>query len=133
MSNVYAFPVDGITVPCFVFGYPEQMTVKTTFQRGSDEAVYPVWFVIGQGATSTVDVRNQLSAAWDGAGDVITALDGNHAFGAVDTRDPKIEPVSVGGVGYIAIRFDCYVMSSGAMSMSAVMDGLAALITTAGL
>jgi hypothetical protein len=132
-SNVYAWPTDGITVPCFVFGYPETIQPKVTFNRGGDEAQFPLWYILGAGQTSTKGVRDQVSAALGSMNDVITALDGDHAFGAVDTRGPKIESVNSGSITYISLRFDCYVLTSGAMNMSAIMDGLAALVTAAGL
>jgi hypothetical protein len=133
MSNVYEWPADSVTVPAFVMGYPENIMPKMTFGRGGDEADYPVWYVVGQGQTSSKDVRDQLSLALGNAADVITVLDGVHSFGAVDTTTPHIQPVNVGTVPFIAIRFDCHVMTSGPMNMSAIMDGLATLLRTAGL
>lgn len=133
MSNVYAWPVDSITVPCFVFGFPESIVPKVTFNRGGDQALFPLWYVVGQGTTSTKDVRDLLSVALGNMNDVITALDGNHSFGATDTRDPKVEYVNSGAISYVSLRFDCYVLASGPMNMSAIMDGLALLLTNAGL
>lgn len=137
MSRVYAWPMDAITVPCFIFGFPEDINPKITFNRGGDEAVFPLWYVVGPAQTSTETVRDQLSVALGGANDVIGILDGNRAFGAVDTRGPQIEVVNLGPperlIQYVSLRFDCYVLTSGDMNMSNIMDGLAALITAAGL
>ena len=132
-SNVYAFPIDGITVPAIVVAYPDSMTFDTTFGRGSDSLVLPLLFIIGPGQTSTKDVRDQLSAIIAGAGGIKAALDGNYAWGSVRVADAKIEPVSWGAVAYIAAVFQLDIVTPGAMDLSAIMDGVAALCTAAGL
>ena len=133
MSNVYPFPIDGITVPAIVIGYPDSMAFDRTFARGSDELVVPVWFIVGPGQTSTKDVRDALSAILADSTSIKSALDGTKSFGTVRVSDVKIETVASGSVSYIAARFDVDVITSGAMNLSAIMDGLAALCSAAGL
>jgi hypothetical protein len=132
-SQVYPWPVDGITVPAIVVGYPDSMTFDLTFGRGGDSLVLPLWFVIGQGQTSTKDVRDQLSTVIGAAPSIKSTLDGDYAWGTVRVADVKIEGVTSGGISYIAALFNLDIMTPGAMDLTTIMDGVADLCTTAGL
>lgn len=104
-KRAYAWPVDSITVPCVVVGYPEELDFDMTFVRGSDRAVFPVYFVVGR-ATDRV-ARDQLSAVISGASGIKEVLDTSlsEVAQASRTTDCKITTMSVAGVEYIAAVF----------------------------
>ena len=131
-STVYPFPPPGIATPAIVIGYPEVIDLQTTFGRGSDTLEIPVWFVVAdQGVTA--QARDALSAVL-GAGQTIAGvLSSVSAWGTSNCGGARIEPLKVGGIDYLAVKFDVECSTSGPVNLSAVMDGLAALCTAAGL
>ncbi len=131
-SNVYAFPPPGIAVPAVVVGYPEKLDLQATFGRGSDELLFPVWFIVAdQGVT--VAARDALSVVLASGTTIANVLSTVATWGASNCGTAHIEPLTVGGTAYLAVKFDVDVATSGAMDLSAIMDGLAALVTAAGL
>ncbi len=107
--NVYPYPIESIAVPCTVIGYPERIDFDNTFGRGSDRADVPLWVIVGK--TGTADARDALSTLIADASSVKSALDGQHAFGAVRVTDASIQEIAVGGVTYMAVKFSCDVIS----------------------
>jgi hypothetical protein len=106
--DVYAWPVDSITVPCVVVGYPSEILFDLTFQRGGDELTVPVWYVVGD--TSTKDARDRLSTIVGDASSVKSALDGAQAFGDVRVVSAAVERITVGSIAYLAVRFDAEII-----------------------
>ena len=107
-TNAYAWPVESVTVPCFVVGYPTSIDFDMTFKRGGDTFILPVWQIVGKGTTKTA--RDALSAALTGVGSVKEALDGAQSFGDVRVTDAAIESITIAGVEYVGIRFTCEVI-----------------------
>jgi hypothetical protein len=110
-QRTYAWPADSISVPCAVVGYPTRLDFDASFQRASDEAVFPIWFIVG--AVAEKAARKALSDVITGATGIKNSLDGNLA-GAVQTArvtDCVIETIDVGGVPYLSARFDLEVLS----------------------
>jgi hypothetical protein len=103
----YAWPVESITVPCAVVGYPSRIDFDLTMNRGADTWVVPVWYVVGK--TGTEDARNALSDILNEAGSVKALLDGAHTFGDVRVTGAEISELVVTGVSYVAAKFDCEV------------------------
>ena len=112
-ARVYAWPVESVTPPCVVVGYPKTIDFDATFGRGSDTAVFPMWFLAGK--VSTKQARDALSAVISGAAGIKATLDGALTVGTTtaDVRitDCTIEEVTVAAVVYLAARFDCEVVS----------------------
>lgn len=109
VSQVYAYPVESVTVPCAVVGYPTEIEFDLTFQRGGDRVELPVWFIVGK--TGTKDARDRLSVVLADATSVKDSLDGSQSFGSVRVTDASIEEVTVSGVAYLSARFDVEVLS----------------------
>lgn len=105
--NNFPWPVDSITVPCTVVGYPSMIGLGITYGRGADAFTYPIWHIVGR--SNTIDARDNLSAALTGAASVWTALTGKQTFGAnvvdVMVHDPDIATITVSGVEYIGLKF----------------------------
>lgn len=107
VANVYDFPVESITVPCAVVGYPTAWPFDATFgQVGVGFAVLPLWFVVGK--TNTEDARNALSDVLSGAGSVKALLDACTAYD-VRVTSAEVAEITVAGVAYLAAKFDCEV------------------------
>jgi hypothetical protein len=101
--NVYAWPVESVTVPCVVVGYPSDIELGITFGRGADAATFPVWVVVGR--TGTKDARDALSSAITGSSDVHDALTGAHAFGDVDVQSVSVESITIAAVEYVGLKY----------------------------
>ena len=110
-TRAYAIPEDNVEVPCMVVGYPDEINYDMTFRDGSDEATFPVWFLVGL----VVDraARKSLSDIIGSAPSIKAALDGNLG-GVVQTarvERVRIETATVGSVQYLAARFDLNVVT----------------------
>jgi hypothetical protein len=104
VPNVYAWPVESVTVPCVLVDFPT-LDFDQTMGRGADEWVVPLLYLTGK--TGTKDYRDALS-------DIIpvlkAALDGTHTFGDVRVTTASVTTVTVGAVAYPAVKFDCEVI-----------------------
>lgn len=103
--RAYAWPSDSVSVPCAVVGYPENIDFDTTFVRGSDSAVIPLWFVVGR--TSDRTARDEISRVITGANSIKETLDGDLS-GAVQTArvtDCQVEEITIEGIKYISAKF----------------------------
>jgi hypothetical protein len=111
--RVFAWPVEDVTPPCVVVGYPTSIDFDLTMDRGSDMAVFPVWYVVGKVAGK--QARDALSAIITGAAGIKNALDGPLTVGS-STADVRVtdctpETITVAAVPYLAARFDCEVIT----------------------
>lgn len=111
MDRVYAWPSDGVTVPCAVVGYPTAIDFDTTFGRGSDRAVFPVYVLVGRVADQ--NTRDVLSGIVTGATGIKDALDGTLGGAVQSARvtDMKVEAVTVQGVEFLSATFELEVFS----------------------
>lgn len=104
-----AWPAESVQPPMVVVGYPESIDFDVTFKRGADKCTIPVYFVVGK--LTTRAARDAISAVIAGAGSVKELLDGNLG-GKVQTlrvTDCRPESIKIGGVDYLAARFDAEV------------------------
>jgi hypothetical protein len=104
--RVYPWPTDSPQIPCVVIGYPEEIDFDATFNRGSDKATFPLYYMAGKVSDRTA--RDQLSDIITGATGFKDALDGD-LDGAVNSAyvvNCKIQELSVNGVNYLTARFD---------------------------
>lgn len=104
--RVYDYQTDNVAVPAAVVGLPDELTYDHTMQRGKDQAVFPVYVLVGK--VSDRAARDKLAAYCDGTGaasvSVKAALDG---IGGNVTRVESVTfgQVTVGGVEYLAAIF----------------------------
>jgi len=104
-DRAYAWPVESVSPPCVVVGYPKELDFDVTFTRGSDRALFPVYVIVGK--VSDRSARDVLSNVITGATGIKDALDGDLG-GEVSTarvQDCQIEDVNVAGVAYLAAVF----------------------------
>jgi hypothetical protein len=101
--QVYAYPVESVTVPCVIIAYPTRMDFDVSFQRGGDELELPVFVLVGK--TSTQDARDRLSTLLGDASSIKSAFDGAQSFGDVRVTNASIEEVTVAAVTYLAAKF----------------------------
>jgi hypothetical protein len=102
VPQTYAFPVEAVTVPCVVVGYPDVV-------YDHDVWTLPVYFLVG--APDRVEARDALSLILTEAASIKEAFDGAHAWGDVRVTDASIEEVKVSAVSYLAARFNVEVLS----------------------
>ena len=107
ITNAYDRPVEAITVPCAVVGYPEQINFDMSFAGGIDSWVFPVWYVVGKSTQD--DALDALSAYLEGTGSLKTALDGSHTWGDARATSAEVTELTVSGVTYLAVKYDCEV------------------------
>lgn len=103
VTNVYAYPVESVTVPCAVVGYPKAIDFDMTFGRGGDSCTLPVYFVVGR--TMTKDARDRLSTILADATSIKSALDGSQSFGSVRVMNAQITDISFGDISYLSAEF----------------------------
>lgn len=108
--RVYPWPIQNVNPPCIVIGYPDDDIVfDSTFHRGSDEVVFPVYYVVGQ--TADKNARDLLSEIIQS--DFKEALDGNlgGAVNASTVRSARIVEYVSGDITYLAARFNVEIFS----------------------
>lgn len=114
-GSAFGWPINNVTPPAVVVGYPTDIRPNTTFKGASHELVIPVWFIAG--AAVDLSSRNAISAALDGATGLRAALEGGggNLGGTVSdilTEDGKIVYWSAqDGTEYVALRFDIEVLA----------------------
>lgn len=103
VANVYDFPVESVTVPAVVVGWPESIDFVQSFSPERDTWEVPVWFMAGK--SNTEDARNAVSDALNTMRQLLNDVTDYdvHVTGA------SIAEVSVSGVAYLAAKFDCEV------------------------
>ena len=104
-KNVYAYPVESVTVPCIVVGYPKTIDFDAVFVRGGDHVGLPVWFVVGK--TGTKDARDGLSLILADASSVKSAFEGTQSFAqTIRVTDAEIAEITIAGVDYLGAKFN---------------------------
>jgi hypothetical protein len=114
--NVFSYPVDSITPPGGVIGYPESITYDETYQQG--EMMFnnlPVWLVTGR--TDSESARNQASEWTDpqGGNSVKKFLDTTSYSSCDDVQvgTATFDTFSVGAIEYLVVIFDVTVTGEG--------------------
>ena len=108
---MYPFPAESVAPPCWVVGYPTEIEYDSVFARGSDRAVYPLWYVIPR--NDPLSARDALSAVIAGAESVKLLLDGTLGSVVQTCRVTDCQPdfIEIGGVPLAAARFTLEVYS----------------------
>lgn len=116
VEKAWAWPFEKAAPGDAVVGYPTRIEFSKTFQRGSDEALVPVFIIAGiAGEEATLEVLDRLVG--DGNRSVKTVLEaGDHGgldevLSYLHVREGAIDGVKLGGVIYAALRMDCEVKS----------------------
>lgn len=104
-------PSEGLRAGDAVVGYPQDpIDVTTTFRRGQDHCVVPVWVLCGQSQSS--ETRVAVSALI-GSGSVVAAIEGySGTWSSVRVATVRIETFTpTNGNEQLAVRFDVDVIS----------------------
>jgi hypothetical protein len=114
--NVFAYPVDTITPPGGVVGYPEQIEYDTTYGRGVDMFRGIQLFMVA-GRISTLQARNDVSEWTAGRGprSVKQFLDGSdyNSCDDVCVTSATFDTFSIADVDYIVAVFSIDVSGPG--------------------
>lgn len=110
-AKAYAYPASTVQKRQAAVGYPESVEFDMTFGRGLEAATFPVWLICGYPTEETT--RDEVSRLVGSATDVKTALDGNlgGVVSSLRVTDCRIETYETTGGAYVAVRFDCEVLS----------------------
>lgn len=110
LDRVHAWPADHVNPPAGIVGYPESWEFDTTYQRGSDMAVFPVWLLVSN-AYSRV-ARDQLAQL---ILPTKTALDDDdpetNAFTTVCAQQIDFDVLAIGGQDLLSALFRVSVYS----------------------
>ena len=110
-KNAYPWPVESINAPCVVIGYPTDLGFDYTFDRGSDRAIFPVYYMAGR--TSDRNTRDELSRAIVGINGIKDAIDGTlgGTVSSATVIDCEVATVTVNSISYIALQFNVEIIS----------------------
>jgi hypothetical protein len=112
VPNVYAYPVESVSVPCALVDYPTgKIELSVTFgglANRADHIVIPVFYLVG--LTGTKDGRDALSAAMHGATDLVRVLEGASPGDMVVT-DGEIAQVKIGEATYLGLKFSLDILT----------------------
>ena len=132
LERGYGWPVDTVSPPAVVVGYPEEFEYDQTFGNTTDRATFPVWVVVGR--VSTRAARDAIGSFVPGgggglvteSGDTLLTEDGDTLIGEAESSAIKahldgnlggkcdsanvarsaIEAVVIGGIDFLAARYD---------------------------
>jgi hypothetical protein len=107
--RAYAWPTESITVPCVVIGYPTEIDYDSTMYRGSDRALFPVFYIVGK--ASDRNSRDDISVVISGP--MKDALDGtlDGAVNECSVMGCSVTEITVNSVAYLAAKFDIEIYS----------------------
>jgi hypothetical protein len=105
-TRKFGYPVGAVEPPAVIVGYPTTCEFDATFGRGSDRAVFPIWYVVGRVMEKAS--RDKLSAVITDMAAISSSIGGVHAPSIQTARvtDCTPESVIIGAETYIAARFD---------------------------
>lgn len=104
-------PVEGAQAGDAIVGYPQDpIDITTTFRRGQDRCVVPVWFLCG--LSSAPATRTAVSALI-GSASVVAAIEAYAGtWSSVKVATARIETFTpINGNEQLAVRFDVDVIS----------------------
>lgn len=114
-GRTHAHPVDTLTPPSAVVGWPEDYTFDATYGRGTDRMTLPLVVVVGRPSDRTL--RDRLAGYCAGSGDesikqVVEA--GTYtAFDVVTVQSIDFDIVQVGGADHLAALFSLDIAGPG--------------------
>lgn len=111
VDRAYDWPTLDVNPPCLVAGYPD-LSFDLTMRRGADRATYPVWIVCG--VADKRSSRDVLSPFIVGGGVSVKGILQGTLNGTVQSARVttcQIETVNIGGLDYVAARFDLDVVN----------------------
>lgn len=111
VAKAYGWPAPIVQKRQAAVGYPERVEFDMAFGRGLEQAVFPVWIVCGLPGEETT--RDEVSRLVGSTTDVKTALDGSlgDVVSSLRVIDARIETYDTTGGAFVAVRFDCEVLS----------------------
>jgi hypothetical protein len=109
-ERAYPYPAESISVPCAVVAYPDRIEFDVSYQRGADQATFPVYFIVGRAVERAA--RDKLATIITGATGIKDTLDGDlgGAVQSLRVTDMRILKVQVSGIDYLAAEFNAEVL-----------------------
>jgi hypothetical protein len=108
VENVHDYPVESITPPAVVVGYPTRWDFDSVYgQAGVGVATFPVWFACGKSGDESA--RNVLGDVMSGAASIKALLDATIDYD-VRVTSAEVTELVVNAITYLAVRFDCEVL-----------------------
>lgn len=107
VDRAYGYPAATVQKRQAAVGYPDSVDFDMTFGRGLEAATFPVWIVCG--IDTDEKTRDEVSRLVGSATDVKTAIES--ALDSVEVDFGGIETYETTGGAYVAVRFDCEVLS----------------------
>lgn len=109
-------PVDSITTPAAMVGYPDTIQYDVTYGRGADRMTIPLYVVVAK--VSDAAAADQLDKFADGTGtdSVKQVLESGTytAFDFVVVTSVEFQVITVQAVDYLAAIFNLDIVGSGA-------------------
>ncbi|WP_436792663.1 hypothetical protein [Actinospongicola halichondriae] len=103
--RVTAYPADHVNPPAAIVGYPESWEFDTTYQRGSDMAVLPVWIVVSNAYSRSA--RDQLATLIGPVKETLDSVPGAapDAYSTACSQTIEFDVISVGGQDLLSALF----------------------------
>lgn len=108
--RVYSWPNQSPAVPAVIVDYPAEITYDLTFHRGADQAIFPVYILVGSPDEET---SKALLSPYVSSGDVKelkTALEADPTLGGViqtcRVRDCRIARIAMAANVYLGAHLE---------------------------
>jgi hypothetical protein len=116
--NIFPHPVDEITPPGGVLGYPERINYYETYGNGDGDDTYedmPLWMVTDR--SDMKDARDQIAKWTDRKGNssIITFLEKQNYMSCDDVQvaEARFDIITIAGIDYMAAMFTLNVVGEG--------------------
>lgn len=111
--RVFAFPADSAQPPFALVDFPQSVEYDSTYQRGADEATFPV--LVGVGRGNDRNAQAALSAYMDGSGSksIKAAIEATPEDVGMSARVVRATPAElvVGGQSFFGALFEVHVIA----------------------
>lgn len=115
--RAYGYPVESVSAPAAIVGWPAAYTFDATYGRGHDDLVIPVVVVVGRPRDNKATL-DRLSAYLDGSGpsSVKAVLEAEPFPSPVEmlrVRGVEIDIYTIAGAEYVTAVFDVQIDGRG--------------------
>lgn len=114
--SVFAYPVDTITPPGGVVGYPEEFDYGQSYQNGVATIIgLPLWIVAGKADAKSARERVSRWTATRGEGSVFQLLDSDEytSCDSITVTQAKFEVYTVASIDYVTAVFSLNAIGEG--------------------
>jgi hypothetical protein len=115
--RVHGSPPGTVVPPAAIVDYPDEITYDASYGRGCDRITLPVWVVIGRPTDRSTAALLAAYATGSGGSSVKQVVEAGSytAFDSVRVARAEFDGVDIGGVVYIAGRFELDIIGEGAV------------------